>query len=66
MKTLNCDLCKVTAKGETFQEWMKALMPHYMKAHADVMKKTGKMSKEEQKKHQQNWMVENKARFDAA
>jgi hypothetical protein len=66
MKTLKCDLCKVTAKGETFEEWMKALMPHYMEAHADVMGKTHKMSKEDQMKHQQKWMAENKARFDAA
>ena len=66
MKTLKCDLCEVTAEGETFEEWMKALMPHYMKAHADVMKKTGEMSEEDQKKHQQKWMTENKARFEAA
>ena len=66
MKTLKCDLCNHKASGETFEEWMKALMPHYMKVHADVMEKTGKMSKEDQKKHQQKWMVENKARFDAA
>ena len=38
MKTLKCDLCNVTADGETFEEWMHALMPHYMQAHADVMK----------------------------
>ena len=35
MKTLKCDQCEVTAEGETFEEWMKALMPHYMEAHAD-------------------------------
>ncbi len=60
MKTLNCDLCEATADGETFEEWMEALKPHYMQAHADVMKDTGK-GKEEMEK----WMVENKARFDA-
>ena len=38
---------------------MKALQPHYMEAHADVMKKG---TEEEGKK----WMAENKARFDAA
>ena len=27
MKTLKCDLCEVTAKGETFEEWMNALNP---------------------------------------
>ena len=66
MKTLKCDLCDHEAKGETFEEWMKALMPHYMKAHADVMKNTGKMTNKDQKKHQQKWMAENKARFNAA
>ena len=61
MKTLKCDLCEVTAKGETFETWMKALMPHYMKTHADVMNdpKNGK-------KEQQKWMVDNKARFESA
>lgn len=37
MKTLKCDLCEVTAEGETFEEWMKALQLHYGEAHADVM-----------------------------
>ncbi len=60
MKTVTCDLCEVTAKGETFEAWMKALMPHYMQAHADVMNHP-KNGEEEQRK----WMVENKARFDA-
>ena len=60
MKTLTCDLCDVTAQGETFEGWMKALMPHYMQAHADVMKDP-KNGKEEQMK----WMAQNKARFDA-
>ena len=60
MKTLKCDLCEVTAEGETFEAWMKALMPHYMQAHADVMNdpKNGKAEHEK-------WMVENKARFEA-
>jgi hypothetical protein len=58
MKTLKCDLCDVTAEGETFEEWMKALHPHYMEAHADVMKQG---NEEEGKK----WMADNKARFEA-
>ncbi len=66
MKTLKCDLCEVTAEGETFEEWMKALMPHYMEAHADVMKDIHGKTEEEMKKHQEQWMAENKARFDAA
>jgi hypothetical protein len=65
MKTLKCDLCDYEAQGETFEEWMKALMPHYMEVHADVMKNTGEMTKEDQEKHKHKWMVENKARFEA-
>ncbi len=61
MKKLKCDLCEVTAEGETFEAWMKALMPHYMQAHADVMNDPRKT-----KEDQQQWMVENKARFDTA
>ncbi len=37
MKTVNCDLCDATADGDTFEEWMTALRPHYMQAHAGVM-----------------------------
>ena len=37
MKTLKCDLCEATAEGETFEAWMKALVPHYMQAHPEVM-----------------------------
>ena len=61
MKTLKCDLCDVTADGETFEEWMNALMPHYMQAHADVMNDPSKT-----KEDQQKWVIENKSRFDAA
>ena len=61
MKTLKCDLCDVIAEGETFEEWMVALKPHYATAHAEVMKDSNK-TKEDMEK----WMAENKARFDAA
>ena len=61
MKTLKCDLCDVTADGETFEEWMNALRPHYMEAHADVMNNAGHT-----KEVMEKWMAENKARFDAA
>ncbi len=58
MKTLKCDLCEATAQGETFEEWAKALQPHYMQAHPEVMTNPdGDMEK---------WMTENKTRFDAA
>lgn len=66
MKTLKCDLCEVTAEGETFEAWMQALMPHYMQAHADVMKGKAGLSDEEKKAEQQKWMTENQARFDSA
>lgn len=59
MKTLSCDLCDVTADGETFEEWMTALRPHYMAAHADVMSNAS-----HSKEDMQKWMAENKARFD--
>ena len=59
MKTLKCDLCEHEAQGETFEEWMMALHPHYMEAHADAMKD----GTEEKRKA---WMADNKARFDAA
>ena len=64
MKTLTCDLCDHEAEGETFEEWMNALKPHYAAAHADVMQsKTG--TPEEMKAEMMQWMVENRARFDA-
>ncbi len=61
MKTLKCDLCEVTADGETFEAWMEALKPHYFTAHADVMKDSSKT-----KEDMQQWMTENRARYDAA
>lgn len=61
MKTLKCDLCEVTAEGETFEEWMMALRPHYGEAHADVMNDPSHGQEQMQK-----WMADNKARFDAA
>jgi hypothetical protein len=60
MKTLSCDLCEVTAEGETFEEWMMALRPHYAEAHADVMSDPN-----HGKEQMEQWMAENKARFDA-
>ena len=60
MKTMKCDLCLVTASGETFEEWMNALKPHYATAHPEVMNDTSK-TKEDMEK----WMVEEKKKFDA-
>ena len=61
MKTLKCDLCDETADGETFEEWMSALRPHYMEAHTDVMSNPSHTEKDMEK-----WMAENRARFDVA
>jgi hypothetical protein len=61
MKSLKCDLCDHVAEGETFEDWMHALRPHYMETHADVMNDPSKGQAEMEK-----WMAENKARFDAA
>ena len=60
MKTLTCDLCKYEARGETFEEWMNALKPHYMQAHPEVMNDSNKT-----KADMDEWMAENKARFEA-
>ena len=65
MKKLKCDLCEVTAQGETFEDWMNALKPHYAQAHADVMNNK-KGTPEEMKVEMMKWMAENKARFEAA
>jgi len=54
MKTLKCDLCEVTADGETFEEWMDALKPHYAQTHPEVMNDSSK-TKEDMEK----WMVDN-------
>lgn len=60
-KTVKCDLCEVTAEGETFEEWMKALQPHYMEAHESVIKNPSNT-----KEDMMRWINENKKRFDAA
>lgn len=65
MKTLKCDLCDMTAQGETFEEWMNALKPHYAEVHADVMQQKAGLTKEEQMAEMQKWMMENKTRFEA-
>ena len=61
MKTVKCDLCDATASGETFEEWMKALYPHYAEAHPEIMADPTKT-----KEDGERWMAENKVRFDAA
>ena len=61
MKTLKCDLCEHEEQAQTFEEWMEALKPHYMQAHADVMSDSSKGQDD-----MMRWVKENKARFDAA
>lgn len=61
MKTLGCDICGYEASGETFEEWMEALKPHYAEAHADFMSDTAHTEDD-----MRQWMTENKARFDSA
>ena len=64
MKTLKCDLCDHQAQGETFEDWMNALKPHYAKAHSDVMKQAGNMTREEMMQKMNKWMDENRTRFE--
>jgi hypothetical protein len=66
MKNLKCDLCDHEAQGETFEEWMMALMPHYREAHADVMNNNSGRTKEDMEKEKEKWMAENRERFDAS
>jgi hypothetical protein len=61
MKSLKCDLCNATAEGETFEQWMEALTPHYMQAHPEVMNDPS-----HDKAYMDKWKAENRARFDAA
>ena len=61
MKTVKCDLCDVTASGETFEEWMKALYPHYQSAHPEIVNDPNKTREDGER-----WMAENRVRFDAA
>ena len=49
MKTLKCDLCEHEAQGETFEEWMNVLKPHYGEMHADFMKAKGELPEAQQK-----------------
>lgn len=53
-------MCDQMAEGETFEDWKNALMQHYMTAHPEVMSDTSKTEAD-----MNQWMIENKARFDA-
>ena len=64
MKKLKCDWCDHVAEGETFEEWMNALKPHYAEAHAEIMQ-SKKGTPEEMKAEMMKWITLNKERFDA-
>jgi hypothetical protein len=66
MKTLSCDLCDHAESAETFEQWMGKLRPHYASAHAEVMQGKAGLTDEEKQEEMKNWMMENKARFEAA
>lgn len=61
MKKLKCDLCDFVTEGETFEGWMTALMPHYMEKHSDVINNPNHT-----KEDMENWMKENRTRFENA
>lgn len=65
MKTMTCDMCDFEAQGESFEEWMNTLKPHYAEAHKDFMQEQMQKSQEEQMASMKKWMDENKARFEA-
>lgn len=61
MKILKCDLCDHEVRAGSFNEWMKNLQPHYLRAHADVINDPNNGPEQMQK-----WMNENKERFEEA
>jgi hypothetical protein len=66
MKTLSCDLCDYEAQAETFESWMAAMKPHFASAHMDFMQEKMQLPPKEQQAQMQQWMTDNKARFDDA
>lgn len=62
MKTLSCDMCEATFDAESFEEWFKQMMPHYMAEHADIMEASKNKTKEDGGK----WMAAAKKRFEDA
>lgn len=59
MKTITCLDCQEQFQGETKEEIMNAMMPHYMSEHKDVME----AGNEEKKKE---WFAEFERRFNEA
>ncbi len=65
MKTMTCDKCAHEAQGETFEQWMEALKPHWKEAHADIMQEKMAMPEAERNAEMMKWMAEQKAKFEA-
>ena len=59
MKTITCIDCAEQFSGETVENIMEAMMPHYMNDHKDIMD----AGTEEQR---DGWFAELNRRFDAA
>lgn len=59
MKTITCLDCDRQFSGESKEEVMQNMMPHYMEAHKDVME----AGNEEKKKE---WFAEFQQRWEAA
>lgn len=69
MKALQCDLCEFVAQGETFDDWVQALAPHYIEVHADLHNRQLQLDKTDPKLSLEQriaWADRNRARFDAA
>jgi hypothetical protein len=65
MKSMKCDMCKVSFDAEAFDAWVEQMKPHYAGAHADLMQSSADLSKEQQMKKMSEWMDAARARFDA-
>ena len=59
MKTITCIDCDKQFSGETKEEAMKAMHPHYMEDHKDVMANANEENKKE-------WFAELDRRWEAA
>ena len=59
MKTITCIDCEEQFSGETQEELMKAMMPHYGSVHKDLMERGTEEGKKE-------WFAEFNKRFEEA
>jgi len=56
MKEMKCPDCEKTFEAETSDEMMKAMMPHYMSDHKEIMEAGTEESKEAwMKKFHEDW-----------